>query len=140
MVTDAYIKKEFIHRTLSEGIKEIYKTQRKVIKENLHQQSGTLLSHVTRMPFKSQSSDTKNIFFMPVLPYMRFIDMMYRDRKDKVSRYRRSQLALYNRCVWGILYGETFPEIRYGFTQDVETALREELEAALNNKNEDSHE
>lgn len=43
----------------------------------------------------------------------------------------RRNLALYNRVIWGVLYNETLPDIRYGYTQDIRKSIRQDLERAL---------
>lgn len=58
--------------------------------------------------------------------------MMYRDRKDRVSKYKRSKIAVYNRIIWGILYRRTFPAIRFGFTDEVREGIRKNLEKKNN--------
>ena len=37
-----------------------------------------------------------------------------------------------NRVVWGVLYHETFPELRYGFSQQIRENFRQQLENAVN--------
>ena len=54
--------------------------------------------------------------------------MMYRDRKDRASKYKRSKIAVYNRIIWGILYRRTFPAIRFGFTDEVREGIRKNFE------------
>ena len=68
---------------------------------------------------------------MRIFPYLRFLDINYRRGSDRISRHIRSNLALYNRVVWGVLYHETFPEIKYGYTQEIRSSIRQELEQAL---------
>ena len=53
--------------------------------------------------------------------------MAYRQRNDRLAKHRRAHLALYNRVVWGVLYHETFPELAYGFTDEVRARLSKEL-------------
>ena len=65
-------------------------------------------------------------------PYLRFIDMMYRGRKDRASKYKRSKIAVYNRIIWGILYRRTFPAIRFGFTDEVREGIKKNLEKTFN--------
>ena len=80
----------------------------------------------------SSSGDyTVNVRFFP---YLRFLDMMYRGRRDRVSKYKRSRLALYNRVIWDILYRRTFPAIRFGFTDEVREGIRKNLEQTFNKK------
>lgn len=47
----------------------------------------------------------------------------------------RSHLALYNRVVWGVLYHETLPSLRYGLTQDIRNGIKNELIAATQQQN-----
>ena len=133
MVTDEMIRKQFVHQTLSQGIGKIYQTQQNVVGTYLQQRSGQLQSHLMRRPFNSESADDRTVFYVRILPYLRFLDISYRrGRTDRVSRHIRSQLALYNRVVWGVLYHETFPELRYGFSQQIREGIRQQLEQAVN--------
>lgn len=49
----------------------------------------------------------------------------------------RRNLALYNRVIWGVLYNETLPDIRYGYTQDIRNAIKKDLIRALEIENYD---
>lgn len=131
MITDELIKKRFVHDTISQGINLIYETQEKVVRTYLNTRSGNLLSYLQRRPFTSQESASGQVYYMRILPYLRFLDIAYRKGNDRVSRHIRSNLALYNRTVWGVLYHETFSELRYGFTKEIRDAIRHELEQAL---------
>lgn len=131
MVTDELIKKHFIHDTISQGINLIYETQEKVVRTYLNTRSGNLVSYIQRRPFTFQETEGKQVYYMRILPYLRYLDIHYRKGNDRVSRHIRSNLALYNRTVWGVLYHETFPELRYGFTKEIQNTIRRELEQAL---------
>ena len=48
--------------------------------------------------------------------YIRFLDMK-----------RKGNHRIYNRQLWGMIYRETLPELRYGFTE----SIRQEIEAQL---------
>lgn len=131
MITDQLIRKRFVHDAISQGINKIYETQEHVVRTYLNTRSGNLLSHLQRRPFVSQESDSKQVYFIRIFPYLRFLDINYRRGSDRISRHIRSNLAIYNRVVWGVLYHETFPEIQYGFTQEVRNSIHQELENAL---------
>lgn len=135
MITDDFVRNRFIHNTLSRDINLIYETQENVIRTYLNTRSGNLLAHIQKRPFSSTESDTKQVFYMRILPYLRFLDINYRKGSDRISKHRRRNLALYNRTVWGILYRETFPEIRYGFNDEVRRSVRRDIEEALTFKN-----
>lgn len=110
MVTNEFIKKEFIHQVLTSGIKKIYTEQSRIAQSYLTPVTGHLFKHLARMPFSLDG----NQCYIHILPYLRYLDIHY--RQDMAMR---RNLALYNRTVWGVLYGETLPALRYGFTQDV---------------------
>lgn len=131
MITDNLIRQRFIHDTLSQGINLIYETQENVVRTCLNTRSGNLLAHIKRRPFTSTESDTKQVFYMRIFSYLRFLDINYRKGSDRISKHLRRNLALYNRTVWGVLYHETFPEIRYGFNDEIRRSIRKELEDAL---------
>ncbi len=57
-----------------------------------------------------------------------------RTRNDRIAKFKRRNLALYNRVVWGVLYHETFPELRSGFTNEVRQGIRKMLENSFNPK------
>lgn len=131
MITEELIKQRFIHDTISQGINLIYETQEKVVRTYLNTRSGNLLSNLQKRPFTSQDSGNGKVYYIRIFPYLRYLDIAYRKGNDRISRHIRSNLALYNRTVWGVLYHETFPELRYGFTKEIQDIIRRELEQAL---------
>ena len=131
MITEQLIRNKFIADVMSQGINKIYETQENVVRAYLNTRSGDLVAHLQRRPFTSQNSDNKQVYYMRIFPYLRFLDINYRRGSDRISRHIRSNLALYNRVVWGVLYHETFPEIKYGYTQEIRSSIRQELEQAL---------
>ena len=133
MITDELIKKEFITRTMRAGIEQIYSTQQAVIDKYLSERTGELKKFIMRRPFSEQSNGMNVTYYMRILPYIRLLDIHYRQRNDRIAKAKRSHLELYNRVVWGVLYRESFPELRYGLSEDVRKAIKEELEQALSN-------
>jgi len=131
MITDQLIRNKFIADVMSQGINKIYETQENVVRTYLNTRSGDLVAHLQRRPFTSQGTDNNQVYYMRIFPYLRFLDINYRRGSDRISRHIRSNLALYNRVVWGVLYHETFPEIKYGYTQEIRSSIRRELEQAL---------
>ncbi len=131
MITEQLIRNKFIADVMFQGINKIYETQENVVRTYLNTRSGDLVAHLQRRPFTSQNSDNKQVYYMRIFPYLRFLDINYRRGSDRISRHIRSNLALYNRVVWGVLYHDTFPEIKYGYTQEIRSSIRQELEQAL---------
>lgn len=131
MITESLIKQRFVHDTMSQGINLIFETQERVVRTHLQTRSGNLLAHLQRRPFSSQESGAKVQYFIRIFPYLRYLDIAYRKGNDRISKHIRSNLALYNRTVWGVLYRETFPELRYGFNDEIRRSIRKQLEDAL---------
>lgn len=136
MITDQLIRKKFIADAMTKGINKIYETQENVVRTHLNTRSGDLIAHLSRRPFTSQDSENKQVYYIRIFPYLRFLDINYRrSSRDRISRHLRSNLAIYNRVVWGVLYHETFPEIQYGYTEEIRKSIRQELELALQSTN-----
>jgi len=131
MITDEVIKKEFITNVISMGIRKIYREQEQVVSANLNIITGDLLNHIKMAPFSSENLGNKSIYYVRVLPYLRFLDIRYKKGTDRISKHQRKKLALYNRVVWGVLYGETFPTLEYGFREDIRKYIKGQLESAL---------
>lgn len=98
-----------------------------MVRNNFQLRTGRLLTSLSAHNFSAESQGFQRKFFVRVLPYLRFLDMAYRIRKDRVAKYKRSNFALYNRVVWGVLYRETFPELSFGFTDEVRKSINKEL-------------
>lgn len=127
MVTETLIREQFVHQTITRGIHKIYSTQEQVVRNNFQLRTGRLLTSLSAHNFSAESQGFQRKFFVRVLPYLRFLDMAYRIRKDRVAKYKRSNFALYNRVVWGVLYREIFPELSFGFTDEVRKSINKEL-------------
>lgn len=122
MVTDQLIKKTFIHNVVSVGFQKIRQIQQEVISENLNVVSGDLLQSIQKEPVGIIETE-RQVYYMSVLPYMRFLDIYFREN----IIFRRN-LSIYNRVVWGVLYGEVLPNLRYGFTQDIRKYITRQLQ------------
>lgn len=122
MITDQMIKTQFISSVVSAGIKKIQTIQQDIIRKNLNVISGDLLASVKKNPLEMQDAN-KQTFYMTVLPYMRFLDIYFRQDMGL-----RRNLALYNRTVWGVLYGETQHILRYGLSEDIRKYITAQLQ------------
>lgn len=122
MVTDQLIKKTFIHNVVSVGFQKIRQIQQEVISENLNVISGNLLKSIQKSPGEIEGTE-RQVYYMGVLPYMRFLDIRFR-QDLRIGR----KLSIYNRVIWGVLYGEVLPNLRYGFTQDIRKYITRQLQ------------
>lgn len=131
MITDEIVKKEFISNVISMGIRKIYQEQEEVVSANLNVITGDLLNHLKMAPFSSEDMGNKSVYYIRLLPYLRFLDIRYKRGNDRLSKHQRRKLAVYNRVVWGVLYGETFPTLQYGFREDIRKYIKSQLESGL---------
>ena len=120
MVTDELIKDTYIHSIIRRDVRIIYNTQAAVVRAYFNHGTGNLQRYLQKMPFEVADKT----YFFRILPYLRFLDIKYRNQ----DMNKRRNLALYNRVIWGVLYNETLPDIRYGLTQDIRNGIRAELE------------
>lgn len=120
MITEELIKTTFIHQTIKRDVALIYKTQADIVSE-VFRGTGKLYNHLSSAPFSLEYGQVTT-FHMRLLTYLRFLDIQY--RKSAINR----KLALYNRVIWGVLYNETLPTLRYGLTQDIRNGIRKQLE------------
>ncbi len=135
MVTDQFVKDEFISDILRRDIGIIYQTQEEVANRYFKERTGTLRNFLSRRAFTSKESNGEFSVYIKVLSYIRFLDMQYRlnyaGMSSKRAKKQRAKYAIYNRVVWGVLYNETFPDIQAGFTDEVREAWRQKMEDAL---------
>ncbi len=119
------IKMVFVSRILKETAIKIRSAQRKVVSEwNLFDEG-----HLQRMlqgHFSVGQLGGGAKLSMQYLAYARFLDMV-----DRRRQYKRDGYHLYNKIVFGILYGYTIHEIKHDFTEDVAKTIQQEIMEAI---------
>lgn len=135
MITEQFIKDEFVSEILRRDIGIIYKTQDEVANRYFKERTGTLRQFLSRRAFSLQESNGNFTVYIGILSYLRFLDMQYRlnytGLNSRRAKKQRAKYAVYNRVVWGVLYNETFPDIQAGVTNEVRAAWRKQMEEAL---------
>lgn len=124
---------QFIHREITRGLRDIYAAQRNIASSRIYQEGhdrkvrqgsgrtvrGRSLALMAALTHPSDTvwSGTLSVHALLKYPlYIRFLDMK-----------RHGNFKIYNRQIWGILYKETFQNIRYGFADWLREQLREDL-------------
>ncbi|MCC8153607.1 MAG: hypothetical protein LIP01_04960 [Tannerellaceae bacterium] len=122
MITEDIISNTYLQRVINRDANRIYYTQADVIRHKFpDERSGRLANFLVTRPFTSSGSPGRQTFHFRIFTYLRFLDI----------RHSAQKLALYNRVVWGILYNETLPDLRYGYTKDIQDSIRHELEQTV---------
>lgn len=132
MLTEDIISNRYIAGVVSRDVRKIHRTQEDVVRSNFPGSRGTALANfiASRHYVIKESGTTLVNARVRLLKYLRFLDIIYSGRSKAYMNVRR-RLALYNRVVWGVLYGETLPAIRYGLTQDIRRRIGENLQKSL---------
>jgi len=126
MITNDILSEAFIRKIVARDSGIIYDTQAAVIDQYLQKRSGRLTAQISRRYINVLGTK----FTFKVLNYLRLLEIKY--RKQMTSE--RANLSVYNRVIWGVLYHETLPDLRYGFTQDIKDTITAELKAGLQEK------
>lgn len=128
MVTKDMIDEQFIRQTINEGNQVIFDTQADVVSQHLNERSGRLAHFIGSRSFNVDGLR----YSYPVLIYMRFLDIQAKRRKSE-----RSGLALYNRVVWGVLYRQVQPRLRFGLTDEIRQQIKNQLLSATGTEKND---
>lgn len=119
MITNEIINQKFIQSIVSRDSAIIYDTQAEVVSNYLNYRTGNLTHSISRREFQVDNTS----FSFPILTYMRYLDIHYR----KSMLAFRANLSIYNRVIWGVLYHETLPDLRFGLTQDIKNKIHAQL-------------
>lgn len=123
MISDEIIKDKFIADQLTTGVNKVLALQAEVVEQVLSSKTGRLLANLSSRPFGIDGSGQHFMLSVSILNYLRFNEI----RDDMALR---GKLHLYNRIVWGVLYGETLPTIKYGLTDEIRESIRKQIEDA----------
>lgn len=124
MITNDMIKREFIHRTVGSGFHRISKMQERAAARSYTGGTGYMRSYFASVPLAVERPGER--YALRTLNYTRFLDIKY----AKGAAYRSSGRApLYNRVVWGVLYRNVIPALKYEFTSRTRERIREDLSA-----------
>lgn len=122
------IKTQFISKTLRELAVNIRNAQDAVVDEWNLFGDGTLRAWL-QGHFAVEDIEGGGKLHMRYLNYARFLDMPDSRRHD--ARLKRDGYHLYNRIIFGFLYNQALPTLRYGYTDEVKAKFREQLEEAM---------
>lgn len=123
MISDDIIKKEFVTKTISRGAKKIFDLQSDVVQSVLHERTGRLFADMKAKRFVVGSDSKYFTVSATILNYLRFNEI-------RSNNNLRGKLHLYNRIVWGVLYGETLPALKFGLTDEMKAQIRKQIQDA----------
>jgi len=115
------IKTAFRSQILRESAILIRKMQNQVVDDWDLFESGTL-KRTLQGHFGVSEIDTGAQLSMSYLNYARFLDIADRRRKLKRDGYH-----LYNKVIFGYLYRQTLPTLKYGFTDKLKALMQNKM-------------
>lgn len=114
------INQQFIVDEAKQTADDIYSVQLPIAKnrawENISKQLAT-------KPYTVVTTSRGVILTMPYLVQMRFMDM----RKDAHGNKKRHYTPIYNKIVWGFIYGFLYKRLIFGISRDMNEALTQRL-------------
>lgn len=117
----------FASRLLNEKVGKIYNLQSAVVdKWNLFDRGELKRATAGGRNFTISNDDNSANASLRYLAYTRFLDMAD-PRRSKM----REGYHLYNRILYGILYNEIIPGLRYGYLDQVRDQMKAEIKAAM---------
>lgn len=121
------IKTAFRSSILRESAEMIRAEQNQIAGEWNLMRTGRLQSELSMQHFSVRDFETGARLTMRVLTYMRFLDM----KGVSKGNSKRRAYHLYNKVVFGYLYNQTLPALKYGFTDDVQTLIRNKIKESI---------
>ena len=109
---------EFTARTLRTAAGMILREQAKTIAAYLNFRTGHISNSLYEAFLVTKSGSGANLHFNYLID-LRFLDI----KKTASGRKKKVYAAVYNRPLWGYVYGYTFGTLRYGLTQSVESEI-----------------
>lgn len=137
MIADNITKQAFITETLKDGLEQIRKAQLDIATSKLYKE-GKDKTEYSRLGkgIQSRSGELLNSLRAPdILFYTMGMNFMVQNniltRLRFLDMKKHGNWRIYNAQIWGIMYGETLPKIKYEFGSYVQSridaALRESL-------------
>lgn len=127
MPNDSRIKTAFRSSILRESAEMIRTEQTQIASEWNLMRTGRLQSELSMQHFSVRDFETGARLTMRVLTYMRFLDM----KGLAKGNAKRQAYHLYNKVVFGYLYNQTMPALKYGFTNEVQNLIRNKIKESI---------
>lgn len=124
---------EFVTRVLQNAAPKILKEQQARVYTYYNKRTGHIGEALSNRAYKISGSAGSATLEMDYLIDLRFLDM-------KTTRYGKKKLygPVYNKPLWGFVYGYVFGTLRWGLTstvqRDIFDAIRDSYKKTLSNE------
>ena len=132
MLSETFAKKPFFNQQIADIFSTagsgILENQRYLERTFLHRRSGALASMLGGNNFNVMASSARVQLIINYISTIRFLDL----KKTASGGKKRNYVAIYNKVLFGFLYGRTYPALRYGLVENIKENYTGRLRAGLN--------
>jgi hypothetical protein len=114
---------QYAKEVMAEGAKILLKEQRETLQTYYNRRTGTLESNLDGSNYSIMEIGGSPMLVINYLLKIRFLDM----KKTSKGKNKKLYAPIYNRLVWGFVFGRIYKQLRYGFTQEVRNRYTEKL-------------
>ena len=131
-MSDKYYKdrlyQEYVSRVLQAAAPKILKEQQARVYTYYNMRTGHIGRALERQSFKISNSSGTTTLDIDFLLDLRFLDM-------KSTRYGKKKIygPVYNRPLWGFVYGYVFGTLRWGLTSSVQREIFDAIRDSYKN-------
>lgn len=125
------VKTAFRSQILKESAELIRREQQETIVEWDLVSTGQLLRQM-RGHFSVTDMETGARLDMNYLSYLRFLDIP--NARRSLREAKRMGYHTYNRIVFGYLYSQTLPQLKYGFTDETKQLIANKMKEMVSNE------
>jgi hypothetical protein len=134
MLSQSFTKKPFFNQQVADIFYSagsgILANQRYLQRTFLHRQSGNLERMLGGRNFNVITSSGRVQLIINYISTIRFLDL----KKTAMGKKKRNYVQIYNKVLYGFLYGRTYPALQYGLWENIRENYTGKLEAGLNSK------
>lgn len=108
---------------MEEGAKILLKEQKETLQTYYNRQSGGLERNLGGSNYFVTEMGGGPMLVINYMLKLRFLDM----KKTAKGKNKKLYEPIYNKLVWGFVFGRIYKQLRYGFTQEVRNRYTEKL-------------
>jgi hypothetical protein len=136
MLTDSFAKKPFFNDQVADIFYSagagILNKQRYLLRTFFSRRSGATERMLSGRNFNVMASSARVQLIINYISTIRFLDL----KKTAKGGKKRNYVSIYNKILYGYLYGKTYPALRYGMVSNIKENYTGTLRAGLSAKGE----
>jgi Na+-transporting NADH:ubiquinone oxidoreductase subunit NqrC len=125
--TQGMVFSAFTEKVLRQTAPEILQDQKKNVEAYYNKRSGRIASELNNSIIQLSSSSGASTLTFNYLVDLRYMDM----KRTKEGKIKKIYHPVYNRILWGYVYGYMYSMLRYGLNESVKREVIDELRNAI---------